>query len=154
MEANAYSAYFEGRILTAGPLELVQMLCNGATSAVVDARHCLDRADIPGRCGAINRAFDILCELQSSLDRERGGELSIRLDALYEYMEERLLQANIHQSREPLNEVLGLLSTLGEAWAELVKRENACESTGCAGELRPQNFDSAPTEYGTQTWAA
>jgi flagellar protein FliS len=154
MEANAYSAYFEGRILTAGPLELVQMLCKGALSAIADARRCLDRSDIPGRCGAINRAFDILHELRSSLDRERGGELSVRLDALYEYMEQRLLQANIQQSPEPLNEVLGLLRTLSEAWEELVQQENACENKDHAGEAGRQTFDCAPAEYGPQTWAA
>ena len=51
-----------------------------------------------------------------SLDHERGGELSQRLAQLYDYMQRRLLEANAKQIDEPMAEVLGLLSTLGEAW--------------------------------------
>jgi flagellin-specific chaperone FliS len=50
------------------------------------------------------------------LDHKRAGEISGRLAPLYDYMQRRLLDANMRQVDEPLAEVLGLLTTLGEAW--------------------------------------
>ncbi len=48
-----------------------------------------------------------------------GGELAERLAALYDYMSDRLLYANLHNSQPALDEVAGLLATLREAWAEI-----------------------------------
>ena len=57
--------------------------------------------------------------MPTALDHERGGEISQRLALLYDYMQRRLLEANMQQSDAPLADVLGLLSTLSEAWAEI-----------------------------------
>ena len=59
---------------------------------------------------------------------EGGGELSTRLRALYRYCLVRLLDANLHQSDEPLAEVLGLLSTLSEGWRTIAKSEAVPET--------------------------
>jgi flagellar protein FliS len=58
------------------------------------------------------------------LDHERGGEISQRLGLLYDYMQRRLLEANMQQSDAPLAEVLGLLSTLSEAWEGVRKPQD------------------------------
>lgn len=116
MSQNPYDAYLEGRISSADPLELVRLLYQGASDAVRQARRHLSEGDIAGRSRAISNAFDILAELLGSLDRERGGELAVRLARLYDYMQRRLIEANLQQSDGPLAEVLALLATLGEAW--------------------------------------
>ena len=66
-----------------------------------------------------------MIELATSLDHERGGEISQRLALLYDYIQRRLLEANLQQSDAPLAEVLGLLSTLSEAWAGVRKAQDA-----------------------------
>jgi hypothetical protein len=43
---------------------------------------------------------------------------------LYDYIQRRLLEANIQQSDAPLAEGLGLLSTLSEAWAGIRKAQD------------------------------
>ena len=45
-----------------------------------------------------------------------GGELAEQLNALYEYMGRRLLEANLHNKPEYIEEVAGLLNKLSEAW--------------------------------------
>jgi flagellar secretion chaperone FliS len=113
---NGHDAYLESRILSATPLGLVSLLYQGCVLAVRDARHHLAAGQIAERSQAINRACEILMELNSALDHKRGGEISQRLAQLYAYMQTRLLQANMEQSEAPLAEVLGLLGTLAEAW--------------------------------------
>lgn len=113
---DAHDAYLESRIESANPIDLVRLLYQGATSAVRDARKHLAAGEIAARSRAISRAYAILGELAVSLDHRAGGDLSLRLAGLYDYMQRRLLEANFQQADPPLVEVLGLLTTLGEAW--------------------------------------
>ena len=128
---SAQDAYLEERILSADPLELVRLLYQAAIAAVRDARRALATGEIAARSRSISKACDIVMELNGALDHSRGGTLSGRLAALYDYMLRRLLDANMQQSDGPLAEVLGLLSALDEAWeqtrvtAEPAKVENA-----------------------------
>ncbi len=124
MWQNAHDTYLESRVLSADPVELVGLLYQAATAAVRDARWLLAEGEIAGRSRAISRASAILMELTASLDHSRGGEISVRLSQLYEYMQTRLLEANLQQADGPLAEILGLLTTLSEAWAE-VGRQSA-----------------------------
>jgi len=62
-----------------------------------------------------------LVQLFQALDHDRGGDLSHRLAALYDYMLRRLTEANFHQRDEPLAEVLNLLSTLADGTILVVK---------------------------------
>jgi len=121
---DAHDAYLESRVLSANPVELVSLLYQACTSAVREARAHLEADRIAERSQAIGRAHAILMELTSSLDFSRGGEISLRLGHLYDYMGRRLLDANQQQADAPLGEVLGLLSTLAEGW-EGVQREMA-----------------------------
>lgn len=114
---NGHDAYLESRVISADPVELVNLLYQGCTVAVREARHHLAEGRIGERSREINKAFEILVELDVSLDHGRGGEISRRLAQLYGYMRQRLLDANMQQSDPPLTEVLGLLATLSEAWA-------------------------------------
>ena len=116
MSQNTHDAYLESRILAAEPLELVRMLNQGCTGAVKDARRRLAAGEIRHRGRAVVKAWEILAELAGTLDHQQGGDLSARLALLYDYMQRRLLQANMEQSDGPLAEVLTLLATLSEGW--------------------------------------
>ena len=114
---GAHDTYLESRVLSADPLELVRLLYQAALGAVGDARRFLGEGRIAERSRAISKATAIVMELGASLDRERGGEISSRLGALYEYIVHRLFDANLKQSDEALAEVSSLLATLSEGWA-------------------------------------
>jgi flagellar protein FliS len=116
MWRNAHDTYLEDKILSADPVELVHLLYQACSSAVGNARRHLAEGEILPRTRAISKACDILMELTSALDHERGGELSGRLAQLYGYMQARLVQANCQQTDGGLAEVVGLLATLQEGW--------------------------------------
>jgi flagellar protein FliS len=119
---EAHDAYLESKILSADPLELVRLLYGAATDAVREARRHLAAGEISERSRAISKALEILFELSTTLDHQNGGEISVRLAQLYDYMQRRLIDANLQQADEPLVEVLGLLSTLSEGWAAIGRR--------------------------------
>ena len=119
--------YLEQKTLSAGPLELVAMLYLKAIAEVREARRQLAESNIALRSKAIDKACDVIWELDGALNTEAGDELSGRLRALYRYCLVRLLDANLHQADAPLAEVLGLLSTLSEGWQGIAKTEPVTE---------------------------
>lgn len=107
----------ETGVTAANPHKLILMLFDGAIMAVTSAAAAMSADDIPGKGKAISRAIEIIANgLDASLDHDAGGELAGRLSALYEYMTERLLYANLHNNRAALDEVSELLSGLRESW--------------------------------------
>ena len=127
MPPTAHDAYLESRIESAGPVELIRLLYQGAIGRVREARRALAAGDIAARSRAVTKAFEILTELATSLDRDRGGEIALRLARLYDYMQRRLIEANVEQRDQPLAEVLGLLTTLAEGWERVGMRPAAPE---------------------------
>jgi|ERR1017187_10356501 flagellar protein FliS len=140
MWRNAHDTYLEERILSADPVELVDLLYQAAITAVGEARRHLAERQIRARARSISKACDILLELTTSLDYERGGEMSVRLTQLYGYMHRRLVDANLRQSDEPLAEVAGLLATLMEGWAAVKEstRQTAPPETAWMHSMSPE----------------
>ena len=109
--------YFEQTILNADPVELTAMVYQRAIACVRAAREHLKNGRIAERSNNISRAYEALAELLSALRPETAPEFAGRLQGLYYYMQQRLLDANLQQADQPLEEVLGLLSTLAESWS-------------------------------------
>jgi flagellar protein FliS len=110
------SAYLETRILSASPLELVNILYEHAILEVQAARQHLAESEVAARSRSVSKAISIIGELQISLDHDAGGEIAVNLGRLYHYMRERLTAGNVQQSDPPLAEVGRLLESLAEAW--------------------------------------
>jgi flagellar secretion chaperone FliS len=116
--ANAYARVgVQTGVMGASPHRLIVMLYQGARQAVAQARMFLQQNNIGARGAAIGKAISIIEQgLQPALNKDAGGEIAHRLDALYSYMTRRLLQANANQDEAMLVEVDNLLATLEEAW--------------------------------------
>jgi flagellar secretion chaperone FliS len=107
-------------VSTADPHKLILMLFDGAVLAISSAAVALADEDTPRKGQNISKAIDIITNgLKVSLDMDSGGELAVRLAALYDYMVERLLYANLNNSRPALDEVAGLLRDLRDAWQQI-----------------------------------
>ena len=156
---SGHDSYLESRVLAADPVELVSLLYEACTQAVREARRYLTAGQIAERSREINKACAIVIELATSLDHDRGGEISQRLALLYDYMERRLLQANMQQSDAPLADVLGLLTTLSEAWAGVRQPEEkpaaeSAQSQPAAENRRTQSATSQPPAQNRRTQSA
>ena len=66
----------------------------------------------------ISKVQAIVSEAHEQLDFSMAPELCERLEQLYLYMMERLTEANLELTTEPLDEAVNLLKTLREGWNE------------------------------------
>lgn len=124
MNTTAINAYakveMDTSVTAADPHKLILLLYQGALLAISSARNQMLRKDIPAKGKSISHAILIIDEgLRSSLDKNAGGELAQNLSALYEYMSQRLLVANLKNDVAALDEVSLLLSDLKSAWEEI-----------------------------------
>jgi flagellar secretion chaperone FliS len=116
--ANAYAKVsVETGVMAASPHKLIVMLFDGAISSIVTAQMQLKASNIAGKGQSISKAISIIDDgLRASLDKKVGGEIALSLDALYEYMSQQLLLANLRNDMEKLDEVQRLLNDLKGAW--------------------------------------
>jgi flagellar protein FliS len=114
-------AYKEIQITTANQIKLIVMLYDGAIRHIGLALDCF--GDGFRRYDEINShlksAQDIVSELMSSLNFDRGGGLAKNLFSIYTYVNSQLLEGNLHKDEKPLREVKKLLSELRDAWDEI-----------------------------------
>ncbi len=119
----------ETGVAAASPQKLVVMLYEGAIKAVLSAQAALARGDLAERGAAISKAISIIDEgLRPALDLEAGGEIAANLMALYEYVANRLLYANLKGHGQSLEEVAQLLTELKTAWETLERRSHPVSS--------------------------
>ena len=131
MVAPGYArAYHAQSVLTASPGQLVLMLFDGALRFLALAKQGFDQPEENvRRFESINanlqKAQNILAELQGTLNHEAGGEVALTLDRLYDYYSRRLFEANIKKRVEPVIEVERFLQELRDAWAEMLRKEES-----------------------------
>lgn len=149
---NALDAYgnsgLEYKVDTASPHELICLLFEGASRSLLIAKAAMADRRIAEKGAAISKAIGIIEEgLRLSLDKSVGGELAANLDAIYEYMSRRLLEANLYNDPLILDEVYSLLGQLKSAWEELSDKQApqaAADSPAEASDKNPRN----PSSYG------
>lgn len=117
--SHAASTYQAVEVASRSPLELVVMLYDGALAAMTQARSALAAGDVVAKAPAISKALAIVHALQSTLDLETGREMADNLDALYSYVSDRLIEANIRQDPGPVDAAIQVFTTLREAWAQV-----------------------------------
>lgn len=136
--ARAYARVgIESAVMSATPQQLLTMLFDGAKAAIGMARHHMAQRDIVAKGNAISKAVSIIDSgLKASLDAEAGGsagaELAANLSALYDYINQRLLLANLHNDPAMLDEAERLLENIASAWREINGVQKAGENAGFA----------------------
>jgi flagellar secretion chaperone FliS len=101
---------------SASPHRLIQMLMEGVLQRLAEAKGATQRKLVAEKGEAIGKAISIITGLRDSLNKDVGGELTANLDDLYDYMQRRLLEANIQNSEEMLDEVAQLMHTIKSGW--------------------------------------
>jgi len=123
MQNHVRNQYMKSAVTTADRGKLIVLLYEGALNFLIKAKHSIEQGDIPEKCNNINRTQDIIQELNCSLNMEEGGEIARDLRNLYLFMERHLVRAKIERDgTEKIDEVMSMLSSLYEAWSEILKR--------------------------------
>ena len=117
---NATLEYQKNAVMTASKAKLVVMMYDGAIRFAEQARYHAER-DNHAACGtAISNCYNIVSELKVALDAEVGGDdgrkLVADLTALYTFIMDQLVEANVDRDMKHVDDALEVLRTLKEGW--------------------------------------
>jgi len=130
--AAAFNAYKQNSVTTASPGELTLMLYNGCLKFLTRAKKAIEEKNIEEKNTNIQKAQAIISELMSTLNAEL--EVSKQMIPLYDYMNRRLMEANINNDPTIIVEVEGLVTEFRDTWKEVIKITRQ-QQYGTAGQV-------------------
>lgn len=116
---TAYNAYKQNSVTTASPGELTLMLYNGCLKFLTKAKKAIENKDIQEKNTNIQKAQAIISELMVTLKTDEA--VGQQMFSLYEYMNRRLIEANINNDTTIIDEVIGLTTEFRDTWKEVIK---------------------------------
>lgn len=115
---NAYATYQNSKIVTATPAELTLMLYEGAIKFCNMAIMGIEQNNIQKANNNIIKVENIITEFRATLDFKYP--VAEDFDKVYEYLNNRLTEANIKKDKAILEEVLEHLRTMRDTWKEVM----------------------------------
>ncbi|WP_374721184.1 flagellar export chaperone FliS [Peribacillus tepidiphilus] len=116
---NPYQAYKQNSVTTASPGELTLMLYNGCIKFINQAKKAIESGDIESRNTNIQKAQSIVQELMVTLNMDI--EVSHQMMQLYDYLNRRLVEANIKHDMSILEEVEEFVIEFRDIWREVIQ---------------------------------
>lgn len=108
--------YLESKVLSAKPEELTYLLYDGLVKFVKKAMMSLENKSYEKVNEYSLKAQAIVSELRSTLNMD--VEMSENLDKLYEYLERRLMEANIGKDIASFEEALTIAEEFRDTWRD------------------------------------
>lgn len=131
---KAAKAYFQTQVATTSQGKLLLMLYDGCIKFLNQAKGKIEERDYAQKGILISKALDVINELDSSLNAEKGGDLAENLHKLYFYCSTRLLNANLKMNTAYIDEVIKILTGLRSAYAQII---DTPEATAAAAMTAP-----------------
>ncbi len=103
-------------VVDADPHRLIQLLLDGALERMAMAKSRITAKDYEGKNNLLNKSIEIVGGLRGFLNHDKGGELSKNLEALYDYIERRLFEANVRNDVTMIDECGKLLREVKLGW--------------------------------------
>lgn len=116
---SAQNVYKQNSVTTASPGELTLMLYNGCLKFLHQGKIAIDARDIQLKNTNLQKAQAIIQELMLTLNMDY--EISKQMIYLYEYMNNRLIEANLQNDKGAIVEVEGLVTEFRDTWKEVIK---------------------------------
>jgi flagellar protein FliS len=119
MAGNPYATYANNKVLTASPAELTLMLYEGAIKFCNLARIDMEKEEYGDAMHHVQRARNIITELQSTLNFKYP--VAKDFDLIYTYIFQLMTECNSKHSIEALDEILLQLRDLRDTWKQVMK---------------------------------
>jgi flagellar protein FliS len=109
--------YLVEKVRTASPAELIGMLYDAGVVAMQAGQAAAEARNVADAHRHLVRAQSIVVELRCSLDPS-AGEMADNLDALYEFVGRKLVEANVRKNPALVAQCLTVFTPLRDAWRE------------------------------------
>lgn len=138
MPAQAYDQYKKTSVETISPARLLLMLFDGALKNLRITEKALLDKDYNATHQNLLKTQDIITELMATLNMDY--EIARNLYSLYDYLYDRLVQANISKDIEAVREVHGFMTELREAFGQAASQLGSSGSQTSPGPLREMSI--------------
>lgn len=120
--------YQKNEVETASPEKILILLYDGAIQFLNKAKMAMAEKNIPEIHNNIIGCENIIMEFINTVDIENGGDFAIRIQALYQYFYNTLVQANLKKDESKIDEVLRHLIDLRATWKQAIAIANSQKS--------------------------
>jgi len=116
MDTQQPKSYKKLQVETASPIGLVVMLYDRAIVLLNKAKKEIDEKQYEAKGHTLDKASDIILELLTTLDKDKGGEIASSLTNLYNFILREITDANSSLKTKHLDNACKILSELRESW--------------------------------------
>jgi len=113
---NGIKTYQDTAVTTQSRGRLIVLLYEGAIKFMKLAVKEMEAGNYEAKGRYINKAQDIINELNAVLDVDAGGAIASNLRKLYVFMNRRLCEANIKRDPQMIREVIALMEEMNQSW--------------------------------------
>ncbi|MBM7704480.1 flagellar export chaperone FliS [Metabacillus iocasae] len=117
--SNPYQAYQQNNVNTASPGQLTLMLYEGCIKFIKLGKLAIQQNDIQAKNTNLLKAQKIVQELMVTLDKKYP--VSENLLVMYDYLNNRLIEANIKNDIGILDEVEGYVVEFRDTWKQVIQ---------------------------------
>lgn len=121
LSIRQYKQGIASNIGDADPHTLISVLLQHVLGNIAAARGAIEHKDIAIKSKSLNKAIEMIGELQGSLNMEAGGEVAQNLASLYDYSIRTLTEANQQNSLDKLDVVTRIFTDIKEGWDGIPK---------------------------------
>lgn len=119
---NAAQMYQTNSVKTASPARLTLMLYDGAVKFCNIAIEGIEEGNIQKANDNLIKAEKIIVELRVTLDMKYP--VAKEFDTVYDYIYQRLVEANMKKDKEALKDALKHIKTMRDTWKEVMRINN------------------------------
>lgn len=130
---NPQQAYVNNSVTTASPGELTLMLYNGCIKFIRYAEKAMKENNIEQKNINVQKAQAIIRELSITLKTDT--DLAKNMLALYEFLHERLVEANIKNDPAILKEVEEFVTEFRDTWKQVIQENRRIQQVGAGGRV-------------------
>jgi flagellar protein FliS len=116
---NPYKSYQQNSVNTASPGELTLMLYNGCIKFIKLAKKAILDKNVEEKNTNLIKAQNIIHEFMVTLNMD--VKVSSELMVMYDYINRRLVEANVNGDPAILEEVEGLVTELRDTWKQVIQ---------------------------------
>lgn len=140
---NATQSYRQAQVNTIGRADITLMLYDGLLRFLDLAAEKMEQQKIQEKGNYISRALDIINELDSTLNMEKGGEVSKGLHNLYILTNKNLLMANLKNDISILKSVRSNMQVVRDSFCEAMQTQEAKEMLSKMGPVPVQTSNNS-----------
>ena len=116
---TAHKQYKQVQVKTANKGKLVVMLYQGCIKFLRLAKKNIEKNNIESSHNYIIRSQDIILELMNTLDMEKGSDIANNLYQLYDFMNRKLIEANVDKDIDKIEIVEDMMLELLDSWKQI-----------------------------------